>query len=359
MPIRRLNSGMEPLKVTIHEVARRAGVSTKTVSRVINGQGEISEETRARVQAIIDELGYRPNVLARSLVSKRSQMLGVVVWGVDLFAPSRILVGIEQRSSELGYSLILHLMSHPTDSGAERILNTLADYRVAGIIWAVPEVGENYAWLQQVPVANLPPIVFVTVQPRSGLDTVSVDNRRGGELATEHLIEQGCRKIGAIAGPADWWETAERLAGWQDTLLRAGLEAPARRIVQADWSVDVGLQTMERLLEQAPEIDGVFASSDDIALGALTAAARAGRRIPEDLALVGFDNIPQSAYFQPPLTTIDQPLSRTGRVAVDLLLERIEHRQSKDDQAGAGIEATGITLEPRLVVRSSTCRSGA
>jgi LacI family transcriptional regulator len=356
------------MKVTIRDVAKRAGVSTRTVSRVVNQQGEISEETRARVQAVIEELGYRPNILARSLVSQRSNMLGVVTWGLDYYAPSRIVVGIEQRSSKLGYSLFLHLISHPTDAGAENILNTLADHRVDGIIWAIPEVGENHDWAQRVSLDNLPPIVFLNTESRTGLDSIAVDNRRGGELATQHLIDQGCRKIGLISGPQGWWEAQERCTGWQDALVRAGLDPSPRRIVQADWSVEIGMQAMQRLLAQAPEIDGVFASSDDIALGALTAAVQSGRRIPEDLALVGFDNIPQSAHFQPPLTTIDQPLTRTGRAAVDLLLERIECRRSEKDQAGAiaaGTIAAGaiapanaLRLEPGLVIRASSIRSG-
>jgi LacI family transcriptional regulator len=347
------------MKVTIHEVAKRAGVSTKTVSRVVNGQGEISEETRLRVQAVIDALGYRPNILARSLVSQRSHMLGVVAWGIDFYAPSRIVVGIEQRSAELGYALFLHLISHPTAAGSERILGTLADHRVDGIIWAVPEVSDNHDWVNSASLLDLPPIVFLNTQPHSSLDTISVDNRRGGEMAVQHLIEQGCRRIGLISGPADWWETSERQAGWRDALEQAGLEVANRRIVPTDWSVEGGDRAMQRLLEQSPEIDAVFASSDDIALGAIAAASRAGRRIPDDLALVGFDNIPQAAYFQPPLTTIDQPLTRTGRAAVDRLIERIAPWHSGQEQTDALESVTALRMEPRLVIRDSSGKTSA
>jgi LacI family transcriptional regulator len=334
-------------------VAKKAGVSTKTVSRVINHQGEISEETRQRVQTVIDEMGYRPNILARSLASQRSGMLGVVAWGLDYYAPSRIIMGIEQRSSELGYSLFLHLMSHPTDTGVERLLNTLADHRVEGIIWAIPEVGDNHAWIRPEALQNLPPIVFLSTCGYPGFDSISVDNQRGGDLAVQHLVDQGCRKIGIICGPRDWWETQERLEGWQDTLRRNGLEPVQKRIAQATWSVESGVQAMLYLLEQDPEIEAVFACNDDIALGALTAAAQAGRRIPEDLALVGFDNIPQSAYFQPPLTTIDQPLSRIGRMAVEVLIQRIENKRSGKEPE----PTTALALEPRLVVRRSSGRT--
>lgn len=347
------------MTVTIYDVAKLAGVSTRTVSRVVNQQGEISEETRAHVQAVIDTLGYRPNILARSLVSQRSHMIGVAAWGLDYFAPSRIVVGIEQRSSELGYSLFLNLISHPTAAGAKIILYTLADHHVDGIIWAIPEVDENHEWIQHLSLNDLPPIVFLNMQPQSGLETISVDNHLGGYLATQHLIDQGCQAIGMISGSPGWWESHERMVGWQDALVRAGFDPIPRRIVQADWSVETGMLAMQKLLSQAPEIDGVFASSDDIALGALTAAKRAGRRIPEDLALVGFDNIPQSAYFQPPLSTIDQPLSRTGQTAVDLLLERIESRQSKNKHSNDNVRAKALTLEPRLVVRESSCQKGS
>jgi LacI family transcriptional regulator len=346
------------MTVTIHDVAKRAGVSTKTVSRVLNQQGEISEETRARVQAVIDELGYRPNILARSLVSQRSHMLGVVTWGLDYYAPSRIVMGIEQRASELGYSLFLHLISHPTDAGGDMILNTLAAHRVDGIIWAIPEVGENYASIRQASLDSLPPVVFLNTQSQTRRDCLAVDNRLGGELATQHLIDLGCRQIGLIKGPQGWWEAEERWAGWRNALVRAGREPSAAQMVQSEWSVEQGWQAMQRLLEQTPEIDGVFACSDDIALGALTAATQAGRRVPEDLALVGFDNIPQSAYFQPPLTTIDQPLSRTGRAAVDVLLRRMEERRSGAGAVGELESASAIVLAPRLVIRASSDRRG-
>jgi DNA-binding LacI/PurR family transcriptional regulator len=338
------------MKITIHDVAKQAGVSTKTVSRVINHQGEISEETRARVQAVIDRMGYRPNILARSLVHQRSHMLGVVTWGLDLYAPSRIVVGIERRSRELGYSLFLHLLSDPAEGNALQILDTLAAHRVDGIIYALPEISANHNWIQPALLENLPPLVFMNMQPRPGLISVSVDNRLGGWKATRHLIEQGCRRIGIVGGPAGWWESSERLLGWREALQQAGMEICQDRIVEADWSVEGGLQAMQTLLNQAPDIDGVFACSDDIALGALTAAAQKGRNVPGDLALAGFDNIPQAAYYQPPLTTIHQPLARVGRAAVDLLHQQIEAGESETP-------GTSILQEPELIVRASTRRS--
>jgi len=335
------------MKATIHDVARKAGVSTRTVSRVINQQGEISAETRARVQGVIVELNYRPNILARSLVSRRSQMLGVVAWGLDYYAPSRIVVGIEQRASELGYSLFLNLLSHPTAAGAERILDTLAAHRVEGILWAVPQVADNRAWIESARMEDIPPVVFLTTQPRPELASISVDNRLGGFLATEHLLRQGRRRIGLISGPSGWWESQERAAGWGVALSQAGMAAEPGWTVEADWSVEGGVNAMQALLERGGGLDAVFASSDDIALGALAALNRAGLRVPQDVALVGFDNIPQSGYYQPALTTIHQPLAQVGRKAVDLLHARISGRDASAE--------TGSLLEPpRLIVRASS-----
>jgi LacI family transcriptional regulator len=340
------------LKVTLHDVAKLAGVSIKTVSRVVNEQGEFSEATRERVQAAIEQLGYRPNILARSLVSQRSNMLGVVAWGIDYYAPSRIVVGVEQKSNELGYSLFLNLVPHPDGTDTARILNTFVDHRVDGIIWAVPEVGTNRAWLDTVKMDNLPPIVYMNMQARPGLTCISIDNHSGGFQATQHLIHLGRRNIGLISGPASWWETRERAAGWQEALLQAGLDVKPTRIAESDWSAESGAAAMRQLLEREPDIDAVFASSDQIALGALNAITQTERRVPEDIALVGFDDIPESAYFQPPLSTIHHPLSDIGSLAVEHLHRMISAKRSKDGH----YEPVSILQKPTLIIRSSTLK---
>src|SRR4030066_1546597 len=190
---------------TLKDVARLAGVSTKTVSRVVNNQGEISKETRKRVQVAIEQLGYRPNVLARSLIHQRPNTLGVVAWGIDYFGPSRTVVGIEQQAHQLGYSLFLNLVDQPDNGDREKVLDTLITHRVDGILWAVPEVGNNRAWLESFNMEQLPPIVFLSMEPRPGLAIVAVDNFSGAKQATQHLIDQARRKIGIITGPLTWW----------------------------------------------------------------------------------------------------------------------------------------------------------
>lgn len=330
-----------------------AGVSTKTVSRVVNNQGEIRAETRERVQAAIEQLGYRPNVLARSLIHQRTNTLGVVAWGIDYFGPSRTVVGIEQQAHQLDYSLFLNLVDRPDDSESEQVLDTLITHRVDGILWAVPEVGNNRDWLESTPMEQLPPIVFLSMEPRPGLAIVAVDNFSGAKQATQHLIDQGRRKIGIITGPLTWWEARERYAGWEATMHQANLETPSSLVVEGEWTAAAGEQGLNILLNQEPDIDAVFASSDQIALGALGTAHRLGRHIPQDLAVVGFDNMPESACFWPPLSTVYQQLIDVGRIAVQTLHRMIEaNRQSKTFN-----EATVTLVKPELIVRASSLQS--
>lgn len=350
-PQRKANNSIH---ATLRDVAKLAGVSTKTVSRVVNNQTEISDATRKRVQAAIKQLDYRPNILARSLIHKRSNTMAVVAWGIDYFGPSRTVVGIEQQAHELGYSLFLNLVNRPGESEIENLLDTLIAYRVEGIIWAVPEVGDNRAWLESDQLNQLPPIVFLSMEPRPGLAIVAIDNYFGAEQATRHLIDQGKHKIGIITGPLTWWEARERLAGWKTAMKQAGLATSRSLVFEGEWTAASGERGLFKLLEQEPDMDAVFASSDQIALGALGTAHQLGKQIPQDLAIVGFDNMPESACFWPPLTTVYQQLIDAGRIAVKTLHAMIEaNRQSK------ATDEAGITLlKPELIIRASSLRTG-
>ena len=337
-------------RATIRQVATAAGVSTQTVSRVINDRPDVSHETRRRVQDVIDNLGYRPSALARSLVHRRTNTLAVVAWGIEYFGPSRTLIGIEQQAAALGYSLFLNLLSWPDDSSHERAMNDSIAHRVDGIIWAVPEVGNNRSWIKSNPLRQLPPMVFLSMAVQPGIAIVSVNNQNGGRLATRHLIDQGRHRIGIITGPQTWWEARERYLGWRSALAGASLEFSPALAVESDWSAMGGKQAMAQLLMQEPGIDAVFASSDQIALGAMQATNASGRRIPQDLAIVGFDNIPESAFFGPPLTTVYQHLIDAGQVAVRNLHWMIEaHRKGQES-----VEPEVTLSEPELVVRAST-----
>ena len=327
-----------------------AGVSTKTVSRVVNNQGEVSQDTRQRVEAAVRTLGYQPNALARSLARRRTHTLAVVAWGLEYFGPSRTVIGSEQQCYEMGYSLLLQLLARPDETRVSVPLNALIARRVDGIVWAVPEIGENRAWIGHEQVGLLPPIVFLSSAARGDLSVVAVDNRLGGAYATQHLIDQGRRRIGIITGPLAWWEARERHAGWEESLQRAGREASASLVAEGDWSAESGERGMRTLMARRPDVDAVFACNDPMALGCLRVAQEAGRRVPQDLAVVGFDNTPDSAYFQPPLTSVFQPLVEVGRNAVLVLHALIEAQQRGEDHT----EEVAMLLKPELVIRESS-----
>lgn len=338
-------------KLTIKDVARAAGVSTQTVSRVLNNRLDVSADTRARVQQVIANLGYSPNVFARNLSRGRSNTLGVIGFGLVYYGSSSVLTGIESKANELGFSLTLSLIDRLDPIRVEHILYDFLSRRVEGIIWAVPAIVPSFDWLAEKFSKIQAPVVYINKGP-TDLDFVSaLDNRSGGKLATEHLMQQGYKHIGIITGPSDWWEAQERLESWREVVTAAGYSDIDNLIVEGDWSPasgDVGLHT---LLDQDPEIDAVFASNDQMALGALQAARRLGLRIPDDLGIIGFDDIPEAAYFYPSLTTIRQDAKELGAMAVDRISTLIQAQR-----AGETLEPDISWSRPRLIVRKSAVR---
>ena len=206
---------------TIKQVAKAAGVSTQTVSRVINDRPDVAQETRQRIQQVIDELGYQPSALARSLIQQRSYTLGVVTAGLKYIGPSRTLNGITSQAEKMDYTLLLKELPRFDTENIQPILQTLLSRHVDGIVWAVPQVGDNHCWVDTV-LSEIPiPIVFLTMEKRPDLSIVHYDNFLGGKMATEHLLQQGYRRIGHISGPMDWWESRQRKAGWKAALAQA------------------------------------------------------------------------------------------------------------------------------------------
>lgn len=340
-------------RITIRQVAEEAGVSTQTVSRVINNRPDVAPATRQRVQEVIARLGYQPSYFARSLVQGRSFTIGVVGYGLDYFGPSCTLSGIEQEASQLGYRLLLSLIRQPETNRVDQLLGEMLSRHVDGLIWAVPEIGDNRVWIDQV--CELPvPIVFLTMKPRPDRFVIAVDNYSGGLMATRHLIAQGCETIGLVTGPLDWWEARQRLAGWRDALASVGLPNADSLIVNGNWSAASGEEGLRQLVARHPEIDGVFACNDQMALGVLRAARQLGRRVPGELAVVGFDDLPEAAYFYPSLSTIRQDMVELGRRAVRLLDQAIETAQS-----GVVPVPKTVLLQPELIVRESSLFNGA
>jgi LacI family transcriptional regulator len=231
----------------------------------------------------------------------------------------------------------------------EPTLHTLLARQVDGIIWAVAEVGGNHDWLlHRLP--SLPvPIVFLTMHEQPNLSIVAVDNFAGGRMATEHLLKQGYRHIGHLSGPLTWWEARQRKAGWQAALTEAGLAVADHHWVEGNWSAESGQRVISQLFNQYPQMGAIFVANDQMALSVLQVAHRRGLRVPHDLAVVGFDDLAESAYFWPPLTTIQQNLSEMGCMAVSQLVRMIETPQEPDVQ-----KPQATLLKPQLIVRESS-----
>lgn len=337
-------------QVTISQVAKEAGVSSQTVSRVINNRQEITPETRRHVQDVIKRLGYRPNAIARSLSQRRSQTLGVAASGLEYYGPSHSLIGVEQGATEQGFSILLNLLHQTENENVEQIVNGLISRQVEGIIWAVPEIGSNRVWFREIVPQLAIPVIFLNTQSNETLHVVEVNNRNGGYMATKHLLERGYRKIGLIAGPLTWWTARERRRGWQEALTAEGIPFNDSQVAEGDWSAESGERGLYELSEKFPDVQAVFACNDQMALGLMRAARKLGKRIPEDLAVLGFDDIPESAFFFPPLTTIRQDLYQLGHMAVQTFV-RIREAEQKGEPI---IPAQTQWLQPQLVIREST-----
>ncbi len=338
-------------RVTIKDVARAAGVSTQTVSRVLNNRPDVSKKTRTHVEQVIANLGYSPNVFARNLSRGRSNTLGVVAYGLVYFGSSSTLTGIENKANELGFSLTLSLIDRFEPSRVELILNDLLSRRVDGIIWAVPGNLNSINWLAEKFSNVHIPHVYINKGPNGADFVTAIDNRLGGQLATEHLIEQGFQRIGIITGPNTWWEANERLSGWREVVQAAGYADIDSLVVEGDWGPPTGDVGLHTLLDRDPEVDAVFVSNDQMALGAFQAARRLGLRVPDDLGVVGFDDIPQAAYFYPSLTTVRQNTHKLGALAVENINDLI--RAQQEDNV---IEPELTWLAPRLIVRKSSVK---
>jgi DNA-binding LacI/PurR family transcriptional regulator len=288
--------------------------------------------------AAIRQLDYRPNSMARALVTGRSKTLGVVSFDTTLYGPASTLLGIEQAAHDAGYGVSVSSLRSPNRGTVLASIQQLRDQGVDGVAVIAPLRASVDALRHVTPDFAM---VAVEAGPNVAIPVATVDQRLGAAAATRHLLNLGHRTVWHLAGPPDWNDAEERIAGWRSALEAAGAPIPA--LLRGDWTPRSGYEVGQSLL-QIPELTAVFVANDQMALGLLRRLHEAGREVPRDLSVVGFDDIPEAAYFTPPLTTVRQDFAELGRRCLHVLLGRIE---------GHAVPAR-VVVAPELVVRSST-----
>jgi DNA-binding LacI/PurR family transcriptional regulator len=322
----------------MHDVARLAGVSHQTVSRVINGSSQIRPETRLRVERAIEQLAYRPNTAARALVKGRSGIVGVIGVGGTHFGPASIQRSIETAARERGLFASSVSLAALTRDVLDESVEHLRRQGVEGIIIvAGQDDALEVARSRTVGV----PIVLVEGDLTRARWTVGVDQVAGARMAVRHLIELGHREIVHLAGPADWAEARARHDGWRAEMAAAGLR-PAEP-VHGTWAAEFGYQAGRRIAADR-RVSAVFTANDQIAMGLFLALHEAGRPVPDDVSVVGFDDQPEAAFLIPPLTTVRQDFEAVGYRAVEAITEAIARSEA---------EAPSL-ITPELIIRRST-----
>jgi len=337
-------------KATIYDVAEKAGVSRQTVSRVINNRLEVSDETRQRVKKVMAELNFQRNAVALSLSRQRSYLFGVVISGLKYLGPSQVLSGITNQAEALGYGLLLKEVQNSNSTNIIPILDWFKAHQADGIIWAAPEVEDNRQWIKDIFHQFDIPIIFLTMEEEKDVTIVTNDNFTGAKEAVNHLIQKGRKNIAHISGPLDWWEARQRKMGWETALTEAGIHVDDRMWTQGNWSSKSGKRAFLELFEKYPEVDGIFAGNDQMALGVLQTAPGMGKVIPRDLMIVGFDGTAESEFYTPSLSTVCQNWDELGRIAVTELVSQIKNKLTENKV----VEPKYITIKPKLIVRQSS-----
>ncbi len=331
---------------TIQDIAKQLRLSAMTVSRAMNGKIEVSEETRGKVLRCASELGYQPHRWARSLVTRRSSIVGVVIPEIAHSFFSEITCGIEEVLDKAGYDILLcHSRGNAQKEGDE--IKTLVGSMVAGLIVASVQPEKTPGMLLELEDRDIPVVLVDRYFPRFRFTSVRVDDRAVGRIATRHLIDLGHKRIAHIQGPAIS-PASHRYRGYREELEAAGIPLRAEWIVQGNFDFESGRCAMAKLLDIRPRPTGVFAANDPMAVGAIYACRSAGLEVPRDISIVGAGNIESVHDPSPFLTTLDWPREDLGRTAARLLLAAIDNPSNKSGEVQV--------VTPRLLVRESTAR---
>jgi len=320
------------------DVAQLAGVSHQTVSRVLHDSPNVKGATRDKVTAAIRQLDYRPNSMARALVTGRSKTLGVVSSDTTFYGPASTLFGISQAAHDAGYAVNVASLRSLNRNMVLGAIERLRDQGVDGVAVIAPLQSGADAFRF---VDGEFPVVVIEAVANPSVPSATVDQRAGAAAATRHLLNLGHRTVWHLAGPTDWQDAEERIVGWRSALEVEN--APIVEPIRGDWSPRSGYEAGEALLS-IKSLTAVFVANDQMALGLLRRLHEAGRKVPCDMSVVGFDDIPEAAYFTPPLTTVRQDFSELGKRCLHALITRIDGEEQQ----------TRIIVPPELVVRDSS-----
>ena len=334
------------MRVSIKDIAKIANVSHSTVSRALSDSPLISTKTKARIQRLAREMGYTPDAIARSLVTQQTRTVGLVVTTITDPWAAEVVQGIEDSAHESGYSVILSSSASEPERELAAV-EMLRSKRVDALIVTSSRVGALY--LKHLERIGVPVVLVNNHNRQSGRYTfsVSVDNQHGGHLATNHLIQRGHRRIAYISGPADHSDDADRLTGYRQALEENGLAFDPILVISGNGRLDGGEQALRTLIGLGDPPTAVFCYNDLTAIGLLSAARREDLSVPDDLAVVGFDDILFARYVQPALTTIAQPQRDMGRQAMGMALALM----ASDDSASP---LSDVVVQGKLVVRESS-----
>ena len=341
---------MKNTPVTIKDIARQLSVSISTVSRALRDMPEIHPETRSAVLRLAEELDYQPNQLAKNLAKSRTRTIGVIVPNLSYYYFSAMLNSIEEAALQAGYSVLVCQTNESYLREKTNIQNLLRS-QVEGFIISLSRDTDTYEHVERLTRKNIPLVFFDRYAESINVSKVIVDNHAASFKATEHLIENGCRRIGMLAGPTQLTISNERVAGYRAALDKYGLSLGEQYICHCDYTQENTIMQTLMLMSMPQPPDGVVVISDRMAYSAVFAMKQKGIRIPEDVAIVSFNNEPVSALFSPSLTSISQPIQEMGTETVRLLLREL-------DSTEEFVPKETKVMETQLIVRASSLRGG-
>ena len=323
------------------DVATRSGVSHQTVSRVLNGHKSVTEKTRKKVLKAVEELGYRPNLTARALVTGKTATIGVLSHDTTLFGPASTLHSVQSAARNNGYRTTIYSLKSEDSESIAAGIGDLINEGVDGIVIIAPQI-RGTKEISHV-IGNFP-AVLVENESSAALPSVNVDQFYGAYELTRHLISLGHKSIAHISGPKNWYETGQRVKGYKKALSESKLGSTL--IWEGDWSARSGFEATKKIIKNK-EITAIFAGNDAMALGAMKALSEAGLSVPTDISLVGFDDLPESEYLSPALTTAKQDFHAVGDQALGILLALINNSKVR----------MNVAIKPEILIRTSTAKA--